>query len=166
VDTRLGKLESEELQAIILATAGLKRLGFASRVNYPFPEDQILPAIGQGALGLEVRREDGQTRDHLSFLNDEATEVVIRAERAFLRTLEGGCQVPVAALASLNGETLSLQGLVAELDGTTLIRDSVNGQRDRPEEAGVLLGKKLLESGAEDILRRIYAGRHQRESAD
>ncbi|HUU81257.1 MAG TPA: hydroxymethylbilane synthase, partial [Acidobacteriota bacterium] len=123
VDTRLRKLGSGDLQAIILAAAGLKRLGFSNRVSQIIPVEQVLPAIGQGALGLEVRRHDEDTLHLLDFINHESTEVTVKCERAFLKELEGGCQVPIAALAQVDEGCLILQGMVAELDGSTLIRN-------------------------------------------
>ena len=156
VDTRLQKLESGDLQAIILAVAGLRRLGFADRITQIISSKQILPAIGQGALGLEVRRDDERTIDLLDFMNHEPTAIAVRAERAFLKELEGGCQVPIAAFARLKGEKLCLQGLVAELDGTRLLRDEITGEKGRAEEIGIRLGNRLLNSGADRILARIY----------
>jgi hydroxymethylbilane synthase len=156
VDTRLKKLESGDLQAIILAAAGLKRLGFSNRVSQIIPLEQVLPAIGQGALGLEVRRDDEDTLHLLDFLNHESTEVTLKCERAFLKELEGGCQVPIAALAQVDGECLILQGMVAELDGSTLIRDQITGHKDRAEETGSALARKLLHSGGGKILEGIY----------
>jgi len=156
VDTRLKKLEAGEFQAIILAAAGLRRLGLAKRISQIIPSTQILPAIGQGALGLEVRRDNEQIIKLLAFLNNEQTEVTVKAERAFLKRLEGGCQVPIAAYAGLNGEELHLEGLVAELDGTRFIRDEISGKKSRATEIGDSLARRLLDSGADKILARIY----------
>ena len=117
VGTRLRKLETENLQAVILATAGLRRLGFSDRISQVLTAEEILPAVGQGALGLELRQDDTATREALQFLNHDKTEVTVRAERAFLKKLEGGCQVPIAAFSLIEGEGIRLQGLVAELDG-------------------------------------------------
>jgi hydroxymethylbilane synthase len=118
VDTRLRKLESGDFQAIILAAAGLKRLGLYSRINGVIPSDVLLPAIGQGALGLEIRRDD-KIWELLHFMNHKPTEVAVRAERAFLRELEGGCQVPVAAYGRLSGDSLILKGMVERYGGRT-----------------------------------------------
>jgi hydroxymethylbilane synthase len=156
VDTRLRKLETEELSAIILATAGLKRLGFEDRITQILPSEQVLPAIGQGALGLEVRREDEQTIGIIDFLNHESTEVAVRAERAFLKELEGGCQVPIAGYAILDKEAVHFTGMVAELDGTRLIKDEITGNMNQPEELGITLARTLLDAGAGEILERIY----------
>ena len=156
IETRLRKLRSGDLQAIILATAGIKRLGLATNITQVISPEQILPAIGQGALGLEVRRDDENTINLLDFLNHKKTEVTIRAERAFLSELEGGCQVPIAAFARLNGKNLRLEGMVAELDGSKIIRDELSGEKDRAEEIGIELARRLLNSGADKILKRIY----------
>jgi len=157
VDTRLRKLETEGLNAIILATAGLKRLGFENRITQILPSEHVLPAIGQGALGLEVRQDDEQTIGLIDFLNHDSTEVAVRAERAFLKKLEGGCQVPIAGFATLDGDTLHFTGMVAELDGTRLIKDEITGDRNQAEELGITLAGNLLDAGAGEILERIYA---------
>ncbi|MBW1798583.1 MAG: hydroxymethylbilane synthase [Deltaproteobacteria bacterium] len=156
VDTRLRKLESGEVDAIILAEAGLRRLGLADRITQVLPSEQVLPAIGQGALGLEVRRDDHDTISLLDFLNHEPTEITVRAERAFLKELEGGCQVPIAGFALLNPNKLHLRGMVAEIDGSRIIRDEISGNMDQAEEMGINLAKRLLDAGAGEILSRIY----------
>lgn len=158
VDTRLRKLESGEVDAIVLAAAGLKRLGLEDRISHIIPREQILPAIGQGALGLEVRRYDKRIIDLLDFLNHEPTEIAVRAERSFLIELEGGCQVPIAGFASLDADTVLLKGMVAELDGSRIVRDEIAGSKDQAEEIGIKLARRLLESGAKEILERIYGG--------
>jgi hydroxymethylbilane synthase len=156
VDTRLRKLEAGEFQAIILAAAGMKRLGFEDRITQLLSTEQILPAIGQGALGLEVRHDDEQTIGLISFMNDEKTEVRVQAERAFLKELEGGCQVPMAAFCRINNGQLHLQGMVAELDGSRILRDEIIGERDEADEMGIRLARRLLASGADEILDGIY----------
>ncbi len=156
VDTRINKLESGELQAMVLALAGLNRLGFQDWVGAILSPDIFLPAIGQGALGLEIRENDMETFRRLRFLNDPSTERTVRAERSFLKRLEGGCQVPIAGHARLEGDRLFLQGMVAELDGSTIIKDIVSGSKEKPEEVGVTLAEKLLSAGADKILARIY----------
>ncbi len=156
VDTRLRKLESGDLQAIILATAGLRRLGLSDRISQILPPEQMLPAIGQGALGLEIRGDDETAQKLLGFMNHEPTEVTVRAERAFLKELEGGCQVPIAAYGRLDGDSVTLQGLVAELDGSRVLRDVISGHKEKSEEIGLTLARRLLASGADQILERIY----------
>lgn len=156
VDTRLRKLESGELNAIILAAAGLKRLGLEHRITQIIPTDSILPAIGQGALGLEVRSDDAQTISLIHFLNHQPTEVTVRAERAFLKALQGGCEVPIACFACLKGDTVHLTGMVAEIDGTVFLRDKITGEMNQAEEIGKALAGRLLDAGAGKILERIY----------
>jgi hydroxymethylbilane synthase len=156
VDTRLRKLDAEDLHAIILAVAGLNRLGFSDRIGSVFSTDEVLPAIGQGALGLEMRKDDDKTYARLMFLNDYITEVTVRAERAFLKKLEGGCQVPIAGHGRLNGDVIHLQGMVAEPDGSKVIKDEISGSKDRPEEIGVMLAERLLSAGADKILECVY----------
>ena len=156
VDTRVRKLDSGDFQAVILAVAGLKRLGLTSKIRRILPADLILPAVGQGALGLEVREKDQQIRQVLQYLNHAPTEVTVRGERAFLKTLGGGCQVPIAGHCLLSGETLILRGLVAEVNGSRIIRDELKGSREHPEDLGFRLAKRLLEAGADRILERIY----------
>jgi hydroxymethylbilane synthase len=153
VDTRLRKLEAGEFQAIVLATAGLKRFGLTDRIRQVFSTAQMLPAIGQGALGLELRADDTETITHLDFLNHEPTRITVKAERAFLKELEGGCQVPIAAFAQLVGKKLLL---VAELDGSLVLRDRMVGNEEKAEDIGVKLARKLLDAGAEKILAHIY----------
>ncbi|MEE9610230.1 MAG: hydroxymethylbilane synthase [Desulfatiglandales bacterium] len=157
VDTRLRKLESGDLQAIVLAMAGLRRLGLSDRITQVFSEEQILPAIGQGSLGLELRMDDDAVREFLSFLNHEPTRVTVGAERAFLKELEGGCQVPIAGHARLEGDRLILiKGLVAELDGSRILKDEITGHKDESEELGTTLARRLLAAGADKILKEIY----------
>jgi hydroxymethylbilane synthase len=156
VDTRLRKLETENLHAIILAAAGLKRLGLSSRITQTLSFDQVLPAVGQGALGIETRRDDKQTLNLLQFLDHKATRIAVSTERAFLKELEGGCQVPIAGLAQLNDDKLSFQGMVAELDGSSILREEIIGTKDQAEELGIALATRLLDSGADRILEKIY----------
>ncbi|MBW2029054.1 MAG: hydroxymethylbilane synthase [Deltaproteobacteria bacterium] len=156
VGTRLKKLESEGLHAIILAVAGLHRLGLSRLAEHVLSTDDLLPAPGQGALALEMREEDTHLKEKFRFLHHEPTETAIRAERAFLKRLEGGCQVPIAAYGTLRGEQITLRGMVAELDGSRVIKDHVNGGRDRPESLGISLAEDILARGADEILARIY----------
>jgi hydroxymethylbilane synthase len=159
VDTRLRKLDSGEMDAIILAVAGLRRLGLSERITEILPIGQMIPAVGQGALGLETRRDDEKTIKMIQFLHQEETATIIRAERAFLRELEGGCQVPLAAAGRLQEGKVHLLGLVAEEDGSRIIRDELEGEQERAEEIGVFLARKLLDAGADGILDRIYRSR-------
>jgi hydroxymethylbilane synthase len=156
VDTRLRKLDSGDLQAIVLATAGLKRLGLSDRITTPLSPEAVLPAIGQGVLGLELRADDEKTRNLISFLNDLETELAARAERAFLKELEGGCQVPLAGYARVERDLMVMDGMVAELDGSKILRQELRGAKDRPEELGIMLARRLIAAGADRILEKIY----------
>jgi hydroxymethylbilane synthase len=156
VETRIRKMEKGEVDAVVLARAGLKRLGLLAQISETLLPEQVIPAVGQGALGLEVRREDHATRRLLGFLNHPSTEVAVRAERSFLKRLEGGCQVPLAAFADLKDGKVRMSGMVAELDGSRVIREQADGTQDQPEALGIALAERLLEAGAGDILARIY----------
>ncbi len=156
VDTRLRKLDSGELQAIVLAAAGLNRLGLSDRITALLSPDSVLPAIGQGVLGLELREDDRKTHDVISFLNDHETELAAKAERAFLKELEGGCQVPLAGYARVEKDRIVLDGMVAELDGSVILRQHLSGGKDRPEDLGVALARQLKAAGADRILAKIY----------
>ncbi|MFP4037525.1 MAG: hydroxymethylbilane synthase [Desulfobacteraceae bacterium] len=156
VDTRLAKLDSGEVDAVVLAAAGLRRLGLEKAITQALPIDLVLPAVGQGALGLEIREEDAATRRLLDFINHPETELRVRAERAFLHELQGGCQVPIAGHAVIQAGGLSLRGLVAELDGSRVIADQVTGDELRPEDLGRELAGLILSSGGGEILERVY----------
>jgi hydroxymethylbilane synthase len=156
VDTRLRKLDSGEVQALILASAGLRRLGLSKRISRLLPPKEFLPAVGQGMLGVELRKKDRMVKTVLEFLNDEKTEITARAERAFLKRLGGGCQVPLAGFARLRANVLYIEGLVAELDGSVILRKKMRGSCDKPEDIGKALAEDLLSAGAEKILDRVY----------
>ncbi len=158
VDTRLRKLDSGEFDAIVLASAGLHRLGLSHRITQYFSTTTMIPAIGQGVLGLEIRAHDRNTYDILASLNHHPTEVTVRAERAFLKELEGGCQVPIAAHAYYEKGKIRLEGLVAELDGSLVIRDECSGSESDPEDIGVRLAKMVLNRGAHKVLEKVYGG--------
>ena len=155
VDTRLAQVASGKYDAIILALAGIKRLGFADRASDILGGEHWLPAVGQGALGIICRQNDQRTRAVLSVLDDEPTHRATTAERAFLRELEGGCQVPIAALGITTGASVQLRGLVASLDGTRVLRGNTDSAD--PEAAGQDLARKLLQQGAAEILDEVRA---------
>lgn len=156
VNTRLAKLESENFDAIILAVAGLKRLGFGERITEVLPQDMVLPAVGQGALAIETREDDAEMRKLLAFLNDEATVHCAKAERAFLSRVEGGCQVPVGVYAVPAGsDGIQVEAVIASLDGQRLYRDKLDGQAVDAEKLGVTLAEKLLAAGGQEILQEI-----------
>ncbi len=156
LDTRLRKLKEGRFDAIVLAAAGLRRLGCAEEITEYLDPIVSLPAIGQGALGIEGRSDDQFIRFILDRLNDQATYTAVIAERAFLSRLEGGCQVPIAAHATLAGEQLVLEGLVASVDGKTVFRDRLQGRSEEAYEIGVRLAELLLARGADKVLREIY----------
>jgi hydroxymethylbilane synthase len=156
LDTRIRKMEEGKFDAIILAAAGLRRLGWERRITQVLPEEVSLPAIGQGALGIEIRRGDGETRNAVSFLNDRDTSLAVRAERGFLKRLEGGCQVPIAAYGRTNGDAILIDGMVGRPDGSEIVRGSMQGTVADPEGLGVRLAEQLLGRGAKEILDEVY----------
>jgi hydroxymethylbilane synthase len=153
VDTRIRKLRDGEVEALVLAAAGLRRLGVSGVVFHCLPTEMILPAPGQGALAIEVRANDESlVREIGARLNHVETASAVRAERAFLRSLGGGCQMPVGALGTVRGEQLFLQGVVAAPDGSTLLREKTRGPARDPESVGEELGRRVLEAGASELL--------------
>jgi hydroxymethylbilane synthase len=159
VGTRLGKLDAGEYDAIILAAAGLKRLGLEERIRLALPAELSLPAVGQGAVGIECRLDDAELITLLQALNDGDTAVCVRAERAMNTRLEGGCQVPIGSFAVLEeGDQLWLRGLVGSPDGSQMITGERRGPRAQAEQMGISLAEELLENGARDILREVYQG--------
>lgn len=156
VGTRLSKLDAGLYDAIILASAGLKRLGLNERIRHSLTAEVSLPAVGQGALGLECRSNDEEILDLIMPLMHAETNACIRAERAFNAYLEGGCQVPIAGFATLENQTLSLEGRVGSADGQTLLRSNVQGAAEDAEKLGVQLAQNLLQQGAGELLKALY----------
>lgn len=154
VDTRLRKMEEGQYDAIILASAGLNRLGLTRWVREVISAEVMCPAAGQGALGIEIRRGDTETLKHLQFLNHQPTRTAVEAERALLNELGGGCQVPIGAHAEINGDEVKLIGVVARPDGSLVLRDVRYG--NDPVKLGEELGKSLLERGGREILKEVY----------
>lgn len=157
VGTRLGKLDAGEYDAIVLASAGLKRLELEERIRSFIEPEESLPAVGQGAVGIECRLDDERLRKLLEPLNDIDTSDRVLCERAMNLTLEGGCQVPIGSYSVLDGDQIWLRGLVGEPDGTTIIRGEISGHRKDAEELGVRLANQLLNDGAKEILEKLYA---------
>lgn len=157
VNTRLAKLDAGEYDGIILAVAGLQRLDFGDRIHQIIPSEISLHAVGQGALGIECREGDTEILDLLKVLEHPESRDRCLAERSFLRQLEGGCQVPIGVNTTIEGDTLTLTGMVASLDGKRLIRESVNGDRTQAEQIGIDLAEKLKNQGAQEILAEIFA---------
>lgn len=156
VDTRLRKLESEGLDAIILAAAGLKRLGLGHIPKAYLSPEEMLPAIGQGALGLEVRVNDQEMLDLLEPLNHYPSQVAVMGERAFLARLEGGCLIPVAALGRLENGSFTLEALISDLEGRQLLQDILAGPPEEAHSMGSQLAEILLERGGREILQEVY----------
>ncbi|MFP4120884.1 hydroxymethylbilane synthase [Coleofasciculus sp.] len=157
LNTRLGKLDAGEFDALILAAAGLKRLGMSDRIHQVIPSEISLHAVGQGALGIECRGDDSEILDVLKAIEHSPTAQRCYAERAFLRELEGGCQVPIGVNTEIKGNSLILTGMVARLDGTSLIKDTVTGEVTEAEALGVELAQLLRQQGAQEILDEIFA---------
>ena len=155
VNTRLAKLDDGQYDAIILAAAGLIRLGFGARIRNKLSDTVSLPAIGQGAVGIECRTDDDRLLELLKPLAHEDTTTRVMAERAFNNRLNGGCQVPIAGYAVLEGDDIWLRGLVGEPDGSKMIRGEIRGAQDEAEQLGVKLAEDLLKQGAGDILTRL-----------
>ncbi|MEJ5357584.1 MAG: hydroxymethylbilane synthase [Desulfobacterales bacterium] len=157
VETRLRKLESGDLDAVVLAAAGLNRLGLAARICERFEPERLLPAVGQGALCVQIREGDPRTAERVAPLDHAPTRTVVAAERAFLQRIGGGCQVPIAGFAVLEGEAIELRGLVADLNGERLVSGAIRGHAGRAQELGAALAEELLERGAADILAALGA---------
>lgn len=155
VDTRLRRLTEGTLDAIVVAAAGLKRLGVKPAGAIPLPLEVSLPAPGQGALGLEIREADRATAAVVAVLEDGASRIAVTAERAFLRRLGGSCNVPIAAYGTVRGDLLTLTGLVASPDGKALVRDTLPGAAREAESLGTALAERLLAQGADRILREL-----------
>jgi hydroxymethylbilane synthase len=157
VDTRLKKLESEGLDGIILAAAGLRRMGWADKIDEYIDPRVLIPGVGQGAVGIESRKYDLDVLNWIVDLDHEATHQALEAERAFLARLEGGCQVPLGAYATLHGDALTIRGFVGSLDGRTIHKAEKTGLAQQAGNVGVALAEALLQMGADKILREVYA---------
>jgi hydroxymethylbilane synthase len=152
IDTRLKKIETENLSGVILAAAGIKRLGYAEKISQYLPIELMLPAVGQGALGLQFRKSDTTLANLCSLLNHAQTSAEIAAERSYLRALGGGCRLPIAAYSLMEGKQLTLEGLLAAPNGTTVIRDKVRGTIEEAEELGKKLADIIMEKGGKRLL--------------
>jgi hydroxymethylbilane synthase len=156
LDTRIRKIQTESLDGIIVAAAGLNRMGWADRITEVIPVEIMLPAVGQGVLGIELRKEDDDVRRAVSFLNHPRTWVEVSAERAFLGRLGGGCQLPVAAYGVKEGKDLTITGLLGSLDGRELIKDEVRGVSEYAEILGTSLAERILSKGGQAIMDEVY----------
>ncbi|MCH4157949.1 MAG: hydroxymethylbilane synthase [Acidaminococcaceae bacterium] len=155
VDTRLRKLDEGHLDGIILAEAGLTRLGHADRIGEVLLPSLCLPAVGQGALALETRIDNTEIRQLLAFINDADTAYATTAERAFLGLVNGGCQVPMGIFGQVHGELLHVDAVIASLDGKKVIRDSIDGPKTDCQQLGLTLGRRMLDRGGREILAAI-----------
>ena len=155
VGTRLNKLDDGQYDAIILASVGLKRLSLEHRITQYIDTDLMLPAVGQGAIGIESRTDDKQILDIISVLDDKKSRACIQAERAMNNALQGGCQVPIAGYCRLNNDELTLQGLVGRVDGSKIIKQQITGFINEAESLGEKLAKQLLNQGADLILTEL-----------
>lgn len=158
VDTRIRKLEEGQYDGIILAYAGLKRLGLENKVKQIFEPDHMIPAVAQGFLGIEARLDDEKTKQIVSVLNHKESQLRAEAERAFLKTLEGGCQVPLAAYSEIKNGKLKITGFVSDLEGNRIFKDRLEGNPEDAENIGKTLAEKLLNAGAKEVLEEIYRG--------
>lgn len=156
LDTRLKKMETEKLDAIILAVAGLKRLGWQDLITQVLPTEICLPAVGQGALALEARSNDLEVRAMLEFLNHQETSVAAEAERAYLAEVEGGCQIPIGVYAYVEEETLILEAAILSVDGKRQIRRTVSGQPSEGIKLGRALAQEMLDAGGREILEELH----------
>ena len=157
VDTRIRKMTDGEYDAIILAQSGLNRLGLTEHIRQTIPAEVMLPAICQGALGIEARKDDSKTKELLAFLKDKTTETAVAAERAFLTKLEGGCQAPIGAHAVLNGSTLTLTGFLSDLEGKKVIKERISGNSADAAGLGTKLAESILAYGGQAILKELYS---------
>lgn len=157
LNTRLAKLDAGEYDAIILAVAGLRRLGMNDRINQILPDEVSLHAVGQGALGIECRADDTEVLSLIKAIEHVPTRDRALAERAFLRELQGGCQVPIGVNTQLDGDTLTLTGIVVSVDGKKLVKDIVTGAAASAEQLGIELAQRLRQQGATEILDEIFA---------
>ena len=152
IETRIKKIETENINGVILAAAGMKRNGLTEKITQFLPVETMLPAVGQGALGLQIRKNDDELAKACAVLNDAATSVEVAAERAFLRTLGGGCRLPIAALGKLDGQMLTLEGMLAAPNGTTVIREKISGTIKDAEEMGKKLAEIVLDKGGRRLM--------------
>lgn len=155
IDTRLKKIETENLTGVILAAAGLKRVGLAERISQYLPLETMLPAVGQGALGLQIRNDHVVLAEILAKLNHVPTAAEITAERSYLKALGGGCRLPIAAYAKVEGGQIALEGMVAALNGESIIRDKIKGAMEEAEELGNRLAEIILDKGGRKLLNLV-----------
>ena len=158
LDTRIKKIKTDDLDGVVLAAAGMRRMGWGKLVSQFIPVEMMLPSPGQGALGIELWKNDEEMKEILSFLNHMPSSVEVMAERAFLKELGGGCQVPISAYGKSHGEEIILPGLVGSLDGRNVVADEIRGLGEEWEELGKMLAGNILAAGGREILEEVYRG--------
>lgn len=158
VDTRIRKMVNGEFDAVILAKAGLNRLGLTEYIKQTFSDNELIPSVCQGTLGIEIRSDDIKLKEMLTFMKDEDSEIVTKAERSFLRRLEGGCQAPIGGFCRIEFDKLFMKGFISSLDGKEFIAFNEIGERSESEKVGIRLAEKILNNGGKKILEEIYAG--------
>lgn len=155
LDTRLKKLDTGDLDGILLAVAGLKRLGWQERITQVLPNEICLPAVGQGALAIEARSEDREVLEMLAFLNHQETRLAVEAERAYLSEVEGGCQIPIGVYATVNQDVLNLEAVILSVDGVRQIRKRISGVPAEAKQLGQALAQDMLDAGGREILQEL-----------
>ena len=156
LDTRIKKIKTDNLDGVVVAAAGMKRMGWGKTISQFIPVEVMMPSPGQGALGIELWKDDEEMKEIVSFLNHGASAIEVMAERAFLKELGGGCQVPIAAYGKKCGNELILRGLVGSLDGRIIVSDEVRGNSKDWEELGKKLAENIESRGGREILAEIY----------
>ncbi len=155
LDTRLKKLEAEDLDAIVVAHAGLLRMGYTGQISQIIPFDIMLPAVGQGSLCIEIRKDDTRIQKIVSAMDDEQTRIAVEAERSLLAKLQGGCQVPIGAYAEIQGKEVSIEAIICTLDGDHAIRDRHSGPKNQAVKIGEELAQRMLDNGGMKILHEV-----------
>ena len=155
LDTRLKKLEEEDLDAIVVACAGLLRMNYTSQISQIIPFDIMLPAVGQGSLCIEIRKDDTRIQKIVSDIDDEQTRIAVKTERSLLAKLQGGCQVPIGAYAEIQGKEVSIEAIICTLDGDHAIRDRHSGPKNQAAKIGEELARRMLENGGLKILHEV-----------
>jgi hydroxymethylbilane synthase len=156
LDTRIRKIVTEDLDGVVVAAAGMRRMGLAKEISQYIPIEWMIPSAGQGVLGVELRKDDKETKDLVAFMNHLDTAIELSAERTFLKRLGGGCQIPIGAICKKQGDRLILRGLLGSVDGSVIISDEVRGFSEDAEKMGREMGENILSRGGREILEEIY----------
>jgi hydroxymethylbilane synthase len=156
LDTRIKKIKTRNLDGIIVAAAGIHRMGWIHKASEFIPLETMLPSVGQGVLGIELRKDGNKIKENIAFINHKKTWFETTAERAFLKHLGGGCQFPIAAYARIHDDVLTLKGLLGSLDGRIMLREEVQGHYEEADAIGTLLAENILSGGGKEILQTVY----------